>query len=110
MFLSAILLLTMFRLAAAEKPLHHEFAHRAAAVDGEMVDVVGNMPLVWAFCGLGREHSRLAATIARELVARRRRLFYLEKLRLFHAAVTVVLTIALLAWPIVLLPRGPASA
>jgi ATP-binding cassette subfamily B protein len=110
MALAAILVVTMFRLAAAGKPLHHEFAHRAAAVDGEMVDVVGNMSLVWAFCGLGREHSRLDATIDRELAARRRSLFYLEKLRLFHAAVTVVLTIALLAWAIVLWQRGAASA
>src|SRR5882672_10028114 len=44
MLLAGILVVTMFRLAAAGKPLHHEFAHRAAAVDGEMVDVVGNMP------------------------------------------------------------------
>src|SRR5260370_11376920 len=110
MFLSAILLLTMFRLAAAEKPVHHEFAHRAAAVDGEMVDVVGNMPLVWSFCGIGREHRRLDATIDREMAARRRSLLYLEKLRLFHAAVTVVLIIALLGWAIVLWQKGPATA
>jgi ATP-binding cassette subfamily B protein len=110
MVLAGILVAAMFRLAAGGRPLHHEFAHRAAAVDGEMVDVVGNMPLVWAFCGIGREHRRLDATIDRELVARRRSLFYLEKLRLFHAAVTVVLTIALLAWAIVLWQNGAASA
>src|SRR5262249_56022736 len=61
--IAGILVLAMFRLAAAGRPLHHEFANRAAAVDGEMVDVVGNMPLVWSFCGIGREHRRLAATI-----------------------------------------------
>src|ERR671931_1469160 len=108
--LAGILVIAMFRLAAAGGPLHHEFANRAAAVDGEMVDVVGNMLLVWAFCGIGREHSRLDATIDRELAARRRSLYYLEKLRLFHAIVTVVLTIALLAWAIVLWQRGAASA
>src|SRR5258708_18413015 len=74
-----------------------------------MVDVVGNMPLVWSFCGIGREHSRLDATIDREIMARRRSLLYLEKLRLFHAAVTVVLTIALLAWAIVLWQNAAAS-
>src|SRR6202035_4718473 len=100
----------MFRLAASGRPLHHEFADRAAAVDGAMGDIVGNMPLVWSFCGIGREHRRLDATIDGELVARRRSLFYLEKLRLFHAAVTVVLTIALLAWAIVLWQNGAASA
>jgi ATP-binding cassette subfamily B protein len=108
--LAGILVLTMCRLAAAGRPLHHEFADRAAAVDGEMVDVVGNMPLVWAFCGLSREHRRLDVTINRELAARRRSLLYLEKLRLFHAAVTVVLTIALLAWALVLWQNGAATA
>ena len=29
------------------EPLHHEFANKAAAVDGEMFDVVGNMPVVF---------------------------------------------------------------
>src|SRR5438445_8887173 len=110
MALAGILVLAMFRLAAAGRPLHHEFADRAAAVDGEMVDVVGNMPLVWSFCGIGREHSRLDATIDRETAARRRSLLYLEKLRLFHAAVTVVLIIALLAWAIVLWQKGAATA
>ncbi len=33
------------------RPLHHDFADRAAAVDGEMVDVISNMPLVRAFYG-----------------------------------------------------------
>src|ERR671931_2226870 len=110
MALAGILVVAMFRLAAAGRPLHHEFAHRAAAVDGEMIDVVGNLPLVWSFCGLGREHSRLDATIDREMTARRRSLLYLEKLRLFHAVVTVVLIIALLGWAIVLWENGAATA
>jgi ATP-binding cassette, subfamily B, bacterial len=108
--LAGILVIAMFRLAAAGRPLHHEFAIRAAAVDGEMIDVVGNMPLVWSFCGLGREHSRLDVTIGREMTARRRSLLYLEKLRLFHAVVTVVLIIALLGWAIVLWENGAATA
>jgi len=110
MVLAAILVIAMFHLAAAGRPLHHDFANRAAAVDGEMVDVVGNMPLVWAFCGTAREHSRLDATIDREMAARRRSLRYLEKLRLFHAVVTVVLTIALLAWAIALWQEGLSTA
>src|SRR5256714_9801348 len=107
---AAILVGTMVHLAAAGRPLHHGFADRAAAVDGEMVDVIGNIPLVWSFCGIGREHYRLDATIDREMAARRRSLLYLEKLRLFHAAVTVVLIIALLAWAIVLWQNGTATA
>ena len=101
-----VVVFAMFRLAAAGKPLHHEFADKAAAVDGEMIDVISNMPLVRAFCGLGREHRRFDRTVDRELTARRRSLLYLEKLRILHALVTVALTIGLLAWAIVLWQRG----
>jgi ATP-binding cassette subfamily B protein len=99
----------MFHLAAAGRPLHDEFANKAAAVDGEMVDVINNMPLVRAFCGLSFEHDRFDATVQREMTARGRSLRYLEKLRLFHAGVTVVLTIGLLAWAIMLWQRGAAT-
>jgi len=99
----------MFRLAAAGRPLHDDFADKAAAVDGEMVDVINNMPLVRAFCGLGYEHDRFDATVNRELTARGRSLRYLERLRIIHATVTVVLTIALLAWVISLWQSGGAS-
>jgi ATP-binding cassette subfamily B protein len=108
--LAGMMVFVMCRLAAAGRPLHHEFAAKSAAVDGEMVDVVANMPLVWAYCGLGREHSRLDATIDLELGARRRSLFYLEKLRLLHAVVTVLLTISFLAWALVLWQNGAATA
>jgi ATP-binding cassette subfamily B protein len=103
------MVVAMFHLAAAGKPLHDEFADKAAAVDGEMVDVINNMPLVRAFCGLSFEHHRFDATVNRELTARGRSLRYLEKLRITHAAITVVLTIALLAWAVVLWQRGGAT-
>jgi ATP-binding cassette subfamily B protein len=73
------------------------------------VDVINNMPLVRAFCGLGYEHKRFDATVNRELFARGRSLRYLERLRLLHAAVTVVLTIALLAWAVSLWQHGEAT-
>src|SRR5467141_3233525 len=103
------MVIAMFHLAAAGKPLHDDFANKAAAVDGEMVDVINNMPLVRAFCGLSFEHDRFDATVNRELTARGRSLRYLEKLRLIHATITVVLTIALLAWVIVLWQQGGAT-
>jgi len=103
------MVVAMFHLAAAGKPLHDEFADKAAAVDGEMVDVINNMPLVRAFCGLSFEHHRFDATVNRELTARGRSLRYLEKLRITHAAITVVLTIALLAWAVVLWQSGGAT-
>src|SRR5271169_2670352 len=99
----------MFRLAAAGRPLHHDFANKAAAVDGEMTDVVTNMPLVRAFGGFLREHRRFDATVEREMEARRRSLFYLEKLRIFHAVVTIVLALGLLAWAIRLWEENQAT-
>ena len=107
--LAAILVVAMFRLAAAGMPLHHAYADRAAAVDGEMVDVVGNMPLVRAFGGLTHEFRRFGATVTREMQARRRSLLYLEKVRFLHALTTVILTIGLLAWAIGLWQRGAAT-
>src|SRR5438552_16094844 len=103
--IAGIMVLAMFRLAAAGKPLHDDFADKAAAVDGEMVDVINNMPLVRAFCGLSYEHDRFDATVHRETAARGRSLRHPEKLRLTHAAVTAALILALLAWAFILSER-----
>jgi ATP-binding cassette, subfamily B, bacterial len=103
------MVIAMFRLAAAGKPLHDDYANKAASVDGEMIDVINNLPLVRAFCGFSHEHDRFDATVDRELVARGRSLRYLEKLRLTHAAVTVALIIALLAWALRLWQAGGAT-
>ena len=107
---AAIVVTAMFRIAAAGGPLHHEFADKAAAVDGEMVDVIGNISLVKAFGGLRREHSRFDEIVDREMTARQRSLIYLERLRLLHASVTVVFALALLAWAIILWQHGAATA
>ncbi len=107
--IAAVIMLLLFRLAARGAPLHHGFADRAAKVEGELTDVIGNMPLVRTFGAIAREHSRFDRTVGREMSARRRSLQYLERLRLLHAAVTIVLTIAILAWAIVLWQRGEAS-
>ena len=45
----------------------------------------------------------------KELEARGRSLRYLEKLRILHATVTIVLTVALMAWAISLWQRGGAT-
>src|SRR5258708_39991088 len=104
-----VIVIAMFRLAAAGKPLHHDFAAKAAAVDGEMVDIVTNMTLVKPFCGIMREQDRFDETVAREMVSRRRSLLYLEKLRLAHAAITAAFTIGLVACAVVLWQRGAAT-
>src|SRR5487761_449652 len=88
----------LYRLAAAGPPLHRGFADKAARVDGELVDVIGNMQLVRAFGAVGQE-----------MDARRKSLVYLEKLRLIHASITIVLTFALLAWALLMWQHGQAT-
>jgi ATP-binding cassette subfamily B protein len=107
--LAGVMVLFMFRLAAAGQPLHHEFADKAAAIDGEMVDVISNMSLVRAFGGRRREHRRFDGVVDLELTARQRSLRYLEKLRLIHASFTIMLTIGLLAWAVALWQQGAAT-
>ena len=53
----------MFHLAAAGKPLHDDFANKAAAVDGEMVDVINNMPLVLSLVGSDCDCGRSVASV-----------------------------------------------
>jgi ATP-binding cassette subfamily B protein len=107
--LAAAMVLLMFHLAAAGRPLHLDFASKAAVIDGEMVDVISNMSLVRAFAGRRREHRRFDAVVDLELSARQRSLRYLEKLRILHAAFTIALAIGLLAWAMVLWEGGNAT-
>lgn len=108
--IAAVLIVVLFKLAAAGAPLHHGFADKAARVEGELADVIGNMPLVRTFGATTREHVRFDETVGQEMTARRKSLLYLERLRLLHAAVTIVLTVAMLAWAIVLWQRGRVSS
>ena len=106
---AGIMMVAMFRMAAAGRPLHHDFADKTASVDGEMVDVLSNMPIVRAFCGWGREQHRFDSIVDQEMTARRSSLLYLERLRILHASVIVILTGGLLAWAIGLWQRGAAT-
>lgn len=108
--ISALLSWMLSALAARGRPLHHQYAADAAAVDGELVDVINNMPLVRAFGATLRERQRFSDRVQSEMSARRRSLQYLEKLRLFHAAITAALTAGLLAWSIMLWEQGSASS
>jgi ATP-binding cassette subfamily B protein len=99
----------LFALAGAGKPLHHNFADKAAAVDAEMADVVGNISLVKAFGGLAREHRRFDQTIETEMSARRASLYYLERIRSLHALITVALTFGILCWAIILWQHNAAT-
>ena len=109
LLLGGLVLAAMYRIASGGRALHHEFADKAAMVDGEMVDVVGNMPLVTSFGGLRREHRRFDVAVGREMAARRASLLYLERLRLLHALATVLLTFGILGWALRLWQLGEAS-
>jgi ATP-binding cassette subfamily B protein len=106
---AAVLGLAIARLAARGQPLHMSYAAKAAAVDGELVDVVQNIGLVRAFAGFGRERRRFGRVVDGEVAHRTRSLRYLERLRLLHAVVTALLTTALLAWAVWLWERGQAT-
>jgi ATP-binding cassette subfamily B protein len=101
--------LVIFRLAQAGTPVHRNFATRAAAVDGELVDVISNIQVVRAFGATWREHRRIAVRIGEEMRARRRSLLYLERLRLLHAGMTAMITVGLLGWGVVMWQRGQAT-
>ena len=107
--LSATILLAMFYVAARGRPLHHSYADHAARVDGEMIDIVSNIQLVKSFGRLATEQRRLKGVVSKEMRARERSLYYLERLRIFHAVTTALLTFAMLAWVISLWQAGRAT-
>jgi ATP-binding cassette subfamily B protein len=94
------------RLAASGNYLHERFAGRAAAVSGDLTDVVSNIGLVRAFGAAGRERARLSRRIANEMSAQRKSLRSLERLRLFHAVSVFVVTAGVLAWAVLLWRAG----
>jgi ATP-binding cassette, subfamily B, bacterial len=107
---SAILAVILFKLAGRGSARHHHFAAKAAAVDGELVDVIGNMSLVRAFGMTLREQKRFGATVKAELDARQDSLLYLERLRLLHAVITAMLSAGLLGWALWLWDNGRATS
>ena len=99
----------IFRIARRGTPLHREYASKAARVDGELVDVIGNFSVVRAFGAIRREQYRIGLTIKDEMNARCSSLLHLEKLRLLHAVMTGLATAGVIAWGILLWQKGQAS-
>ncbi len=97
------------KLAASGSDLHARFAGRAAAVSGDITDIVSNMSLVRAFGAGQREQERLSRSIEREMSAQRASLQSLERLRLFHALSVFVVTAGVLVWSTVLWRQGKVS-
>jgi ATP-binding cassette subfamily B protein len=97
------------RLAANGHHLHARFAGRAAAVSGDLTDVVSNIGLVRAFGMASSEQARLSRKIEHEMSAQRESLRSLERLRLVHALSVFVVTAGVLAWSVVLWRGGSIS-
>ncbi len=108
--ISAGLAIIIFFLARRGGSLHRNYAGSAARVDGELVDVIGNIGVVRAFGATFRESKRIAETIGEEMDARHTSLKYLEKLRLLHAVITAIFSAGVMAWTVVLWGQGHATA
>ncbi|MFM0083890.1 ABC transporter ATP-binding protein [Paraburkholderia sediminicola] len=107
--ISAGLASCLFLIARKGTARHQAFAARAASVDGELVDVIGNMGLVRMFSAVPMECQRLDGHLEMESTARTQSLLYLETLRLLHSIATAALSAALLGWTLWLWSAGRAT-
>ncbi len=96
--IAVLMTVCLFLLAKRGGARHLAFASRAASVDGELVDVIGNMPTVRAFVATARECLRFGGILEQEMASRQASLRHLEKLRLLHAVATASLSCGLLSW------------
>ena len=109
MTISLVMGAIVFQLARRGGARHRDYAEKAAAVDGELVDVIGNFNVVRAFGATFREQQRIGARMEVEMASRRRSLYYLEHIRLIHAVMTAILTAGVVAWGIILWQNGQAK-
>jgi ATP-binding cassette subfamily B protein len=107
--ISLLLGALVFMMARRGSARHRDFAEKAAAVDGELVDIIGNFNVVRAFGATLREQQRIGARMETEMAARRHSLYYLEHIRLVHAVLTAFLTAGVIAWGIMLWQHGQAK-
>ncbi len=105
----ALLGAAIARLAVRGQPLHQRFAGRAAAVSGNLTDVICNIGLLRAFGAAQREQTRLTRDIEDEMLAQRESLRALERLRLIHAFAVFLVTAGILAWSVALWRAGRIS-
>ncbi len=99
----------VYQMARKGSGRHRDYATKAAAVDGELVDIIGNFNVVRAFGATVREQRRIGDRMETEMAARRRSLYYLEHIRLVHAVLTAFLTAGVVAWGILLWQNGQAK-
>ena len=98
--------LVIARLALRGHHLHKHFAGRAAAVSGNLADILSNIGLVRAFSAAKYEWNRLSRSIGDEVEAQRTSLRALERLRLLHASAVFVVAAGVLAWSVALWRAG----
>jgi ATP-binding cassette subfamily B protein len=108
--ITAIVALAISAAALNGRGLHHTLAGHAAAVGGDIVDVVTNHFTVRAFAAAPREYQRLSEGLNEEVAAHRHALIYMERLRFAHAVCVWVLSGGMLAWAAVLWQGGTISA
>jgi ATP-binding cassette, subfamily B, bacterial len=99
----------VFKMAREGSQRHRDYAEKAAAVDGELVDIIGNFNVVRAFGATFRERQRVGVRMETEMAARRHSLYYLEHIRLVHAVLTALLTAGVIGWGILLWQDGQAK-
>ncbi|MGS0648246.1 ABC transporter ATP-binding protein [Komagataeibacter melomenusus] len=100
--MTLLLGLCIYLLAGHGQEMHLAYAAEAAEVDGEMLDVMQNLPLVRAYGMMGVEHGRMRQRISGEIGLHTRSLRYMEKLRMIHSVVTAFMTTGLLLWAVLL--------
>lgn len=105
----AVLGTIIARFATNGRQLHERFANRAAAVSGDLTDIISNIFLVRAFGARAQERDRLSRQIGQELSAQRASLRSLERLRLFHAISVFFVVAGVLAWAVALWQDGDVS-
>ncbi|MDA8381734.1 MAG: ABC transporter ATP-binding protein [Betaproteobacteria bacterium] len=86
--------------AARGHHLHERFAGQAAAVAGDLADIVSNIAVVRAFGAERREQARLSHKIEFEMTAQRASLRFLERIRLLHAVSVFAVTAGVLVWSV----------
>ncbi|HEX4618031.1 MAG TPA: ABC transporter ATP-binding protein, partial [Stellaceae bacterium] len=90
-------------------PRHRFHADRAAAVGGELVDVLSNIWVVKAFSARSRERGRFARLLEIEKTAHRDSLMYIERTRALHDVGLWLMAGGMLAWTLHLWSKGQVS-
>ncbi len=96
----AVIALILAAFGRRARPLQQVFAHRAAQVGGELVDLVANIWTVQAFSAREREYRRLRDAFGEEASAQTRSWLFLEKARALHDLCMWLMAGGMLIWAV----------